>query len=119
MVAVVLFAILGISAPAQAGTATDVALGLASFAVFNQLVGTFARPFYAPPVHAAPVVVAPPPVVYHPTPVYVAPAPPPPRPTVVEYPHGRYELRRRGHHHGWVWIPALPAPPPPYAPPGY
>lgn len=44
---------------------------------------------YAPaPVYvAAPVYAAPPPVV-------VAAPPPPPQPTVVQYPHGQYELRR-------------------------
>ena len=30
--------------PVHAGTSTDIALGLASFAVFNQVVGAFARP---------------------------------------------------------------------------
>jgi len=58
--------------------ATNAALGLGAFAVFNQIlggVGIFGRPA---PVAAAPVVVAPPPVVYAPPapPVYVAPAPP-------------------------------------------
>lgn len=68
---------------AFASSATDAALGLGAFAVFNQIlggVGIFgaARPVVVAP---APVVVAPPP------PVYVAPAPPvyyaPPRPVYV------------------------------------
>ena len=118
---------------AHAGTSTDIALGLASFAVFNQVVGAFVAPR---PVPAPVVVVAPPPVVYSPPPVvvtpppvvYTPPLPPvvyaPPRPvvyapapvyaparvvtpyqTVVQYPTGRYVLRVRGHHSTWVWIP--------------
>ena len=66
-------------------TATNVALGLASFAVFNQLVGPLLhpRPVYARPVHVyQPVYVAPPPqqVIYtqQPQVVMVQPAPPPP-----------------------------------------
>jgi len=44
--------------------------------------------------------------------------PPPPTQNVVEYPHGRYELRGDGLStpYTWVWIPNPPAPPP--APPG-
>src|SRR2546427_5342754 len=41
----------------------------------------------------------------------VAPAPaPPPMPSVVEYPHGRYELRGDGvtAPYAWVWIPNPP-----------
>ena len=139
VVAALVLALLSIGSPAQAGTATDVALGLASFAVFNQFVGAIARPA---PVYAAPVVVAPapviyqpaPPVVYQPAPVVYQPAPvlyqpapvyapapvfvpaPPafgPYRTVGRYPHGRYELRWHGHHQVWVWVPtayALPMP---------
>lgn len=109
--------------PAHAGGAgTDVALGLASFAVFNQLFGPA---FYPRPVYAVPVVTAPP-VVYAPYPtVYTLPAPvvatappPAPMPTVVQYPHGRYELRGDGLTvpYQWVWIPNPPPPPPPPAP---
>lgn len=103
---------------AQAGARTDIALGLASFAVFNQIVAPFIHPpifrpavvyaspavVYAPPVYApAPVYAAP--VVYSPPPVvYARPAGPPP-PTVVRYPHGRYELQLRGRQYVWVWIP--------------
>ncbi len=102
------------------------ALGLASFAVFNQLFGGFAyaRPVYAAPVYAAPVYVAPAYPVYVERPVYysqVYVAPPPTYPTVVQYPHGRYELRGDGMRtpYQWVWIPNPPPPPPPPAvPPG-
>ena len=64
---------------AFAGGATNAALGLGAFAVFNQMlsgVGIFGG--LAPgPVVAAPVVVAPPPVVItRPAPVVYAPAPP-------------------------------------------
>ena len=72
---------------ARAGAATDAALGLGAFAVFNQILsgtGVFGGvPAVAAP---APVVVAPPPPVYAPparvyvappAPVYVAPPPPP------------------------------------------
>jgi len=111
----------GLMAPAaHAGSSTNVALGLASFAVFNQLFGPLLHPR---PVHAVttqsvvyttPVVYATPPPV-----VVVKPAPPPPPiPTVVQYPHGRYELRGDGTtiQYHWVWIPN-PPPPPPAAPP--
>lgn len=84
--------VLGGVQAAQAGSATDAALGLGAFAVFNQLVrgetvfhGLF-RP--APVVVQQPVVVAPPPpvvyyapqpaVVYAPAPVYYAPRHVPP-----------------------------------------
>ena len=62
--------------PAHAGTSTNVALGLASFAVFNQVVGTFARPHRV--IHREVVVTrhafvyAPPVVVYRPRPVVYA-----------------------------------------------
>jgi hypothetical protein len=124
LVAVVLGVALmvGVAVPAaHAGAATDAALGLASFAVFNQVVGAFAhpRPVYAAPVYTAPVVVHRP-VVYRPAPVVVAaPAPA----NVVYYPHGRYELRGDGVYtaYQWVWIPnatvAVAPPPPPAAPP--
>ena len=105
--------IVGLAAPAAhagGGAATNVALGLASFAVFNQLFGPA---FYPRPVYAAPVYLAAPPyqtVYAAPPTVYVQP---PPAPTVVYYPHGRYELRGDGvataYH--WVWIPNPPPPP--------
>jgi hypothetical protein len=61
------------------------------------------------------------PPVYSPAPmagtgsVTLAPAPP----SVVEYPHGRYELRGDGvtTAYQWVWIPDPPPAPPPAAPP--
>jgi len=74
---------------ARAGAATDAALGLGAFAVFNQILsgtglfgGTVAVAAPAPVVVAppAPVYVAPPPppvAYYPPAPVYVAPPPPP------------------------------------------
>ena len=119
--------LIGLATPAaEAGssTATNVALGLASFAVFNQLVGGFYYPRYA---YAAPVYYYPayPAYPYYPaySTVYVqapAPAPAPGQQytNVVQYPHGRYELRGDGIRtpYQWVWIPN-PPPPPPVAPP--
>jgi Domain of unknown function (DUF4124) len=74
------------------------------------------------------VVAASPSIVYAETPVYYPPvayAPPPayapagaigpaPMPTVVQHPHGRYELRGDGVSvpYRWVWIPNPPSPPP-------
>ncbi|MBI2154536.1 MAG: hypothetical protein HYV92_15305 [Candidatus Rokubacteria bacterium] len=119
--------LVGFAAPAaHAGgkTATNVALGLASFAVFNQLVGPLLhpRPAHATPVYVSqPVYVSPPPqqVIYTQPPqvVVVQPPPPPPAPTVVYYPHGRYELRANGIQYYWVWIPNPPPPPPAVPPP--
>ena len=105
--------LIGASGPAaHAGGSTDAALGLASFAVFNQLFGGFHRPAVVRREVVYQPVVAPPPTV-----VYAAPAPAPAYPTVVQYPHGRYELRFTGQQYVWVWIPAVPAvPPPPPAP---
>ncbi|MBI2216481.1 MAG: hypothetical protein HYU51_04210 [Candidatus Rokubacteria bacterium] len=67
-----------------------------------------------PPVFVGPPVAA---VAVPPAPVVVAP-PPPPMPRVVEYAHGRYELRGDGvtTPYVWVWIPNPPPPPPPPAP---
>ncbi len=107
---------LGVAAPAAyAGTATNVALGLASFAVFNQVAGGLfhPRPAYAYP---RPVIVER--TVY--TPVYMQPVVVQPTvyPTVVQYPNGRYELRGDGVYtaYRWVWIPNAPPPPPPGPP---
>ena len=125
LMALVVAAVLMIGAAAPAGwtgrsTGTNVALGLASFAVFNQLVGPLLHPR---PVYAAypvrEVIVERP--VYRPVyrEVYVQPAPAPPAyPTVVQSPQGRYELRGDGvrYAYQWVWIPNAP-PPPPFAPP--
>lgn len=111
----------GLAAPAAyagGNTAQNVALGLASFAVFNQLVGPLLHPR---PAHATPVYVSQPPqqVIYATPPqqVVVVQPPPPPAPTVVYYPHGRYELRANGTQYYWVWIPNPPPPPPAVAPP--
>jgi hypothetical protein len=128
---VVVVLVLTLAAPAaHAGAATNVALGLASFAVFNQLVGglLYARPTYAYPAYSsAPVYYVGRPV-YYAAPIYTYPAqaqavvvqPAPAPPTVVQYPHGRYELRGDGVQtaYQWVWIPNPPPPPPaPSAPP--
>lgn len=102
-------------------TATNVALGLASFAVFSQLV---APVLYPRPVYATPVYIVDPPsrLIYAAPPqlVVVQPLAPLSLPTVIQYPHGRYELRGDGvttaYH--WVWIPNPPPPPPSYAQPG-
>ena len=120
--ALVVALLVGVAVPAAyAGTATNVALGLASFAVFNQVVGGFLapRPVFA---HPAPVVIE------RPVPVYrqvIVTTPPPVlaySPTcsnVVYYPHGRYELRGDGVYtaYQWVWISRVaavpPVPPPP------
>ena len=118
-VALVVALMVGVAVPAaDASTATNVAPGLASFAVFNQVVGGFLapRPVYA---HSAPVVIE------RPVPVYrqvIVTTPPPRAPiyrNVVYYPHGRYELRGHGVYtaYQWVWIPSVaagpPVPPPP------
>lgn len=106
--AVLVALLVGLAPPARAGSSTDIALGLASFAVFNQIVGPFLRPD---------TIVRRREVIYHqhPTVVYATPpvAPPAPQPTVVQYPHGRYELRLEGQQYVWVWIPTIPPPPPP------
>lgn len=99
-VAIVVLAITTLLLPAvaSAGAATDAALGLGAFAVFNQIIGgtgIFARSapvvVASPPpvvVAPAPVVVAPPPVVYA-QPVAVYPAPVYYQPYVQHYrPHG-------------------------------
>jgi hypothetical protein len=86
-------AVLLLPGVARAGSATDAALGLGAFAVFNQILsgtgifgGTAAAVAAPAPVVVAPpapvYVAPPPPVVYRPAPVYVAPPPPP----VVYYP---------------------------------
>ena len=121
--AVLLGTVLGTGTPAHAGKSTDIALGLASFAVFNQVVRPFMHPH--PVVYHRPVVyetvVTQPVVIYQtPAPVYVVQTPPQvyvtaapvtTSPTVVQYPHGRYELRWQGSQYVWVWIPTVPPPP--------
>jgi hypothetical protein len=113
--------------PAHAGKSADIALGLASFAVFNQIVAPLIRPPHvvaAPHRHEVvyrtvvtrPVVYRPAPVVYtSPAPVVYAPPPAPAPPTTVVYPHGRYELQPQGYQYVWVWIPTVAPPPPPPA----
>lgn len=108
---------------AHAGRSTDIALGLASFAVFNQVVAPLIRPrhaeaayhrrevVYTTVVTQPPVVYQTVPVVYAPPAVVAAPA------STVVYPHGRYELHLHGHQYVWVWIPTAPPPPPPAAAP--
>jgi hypothetical protein len=87
---------------AFAGSATDAALGLGAFAVFNQMlggVGIFGHAYASPPA----VVVAPPPppvaVYQYPYPAYSYPAPP------VVYGYGRRYYSapawRHDRHHGW------------------
>ena len=77
----------------------------------------YAAPYYAPPVYYAPPAYYDPPTTYYSPPpsgtVSIAPAQ-----NVVQYPHGRYELRGDGVTvpYRWVWIPN-PPPPPPAAPP--
>jgi hypothetical protein len=96
LIGLVLAVVLLSPAMAFAGNgATNAALGLGAFAVFNQMlggVGIFGAPAVA--VAPAPAYVAPAPVYAAPAPVYVAPAPvvvaPPPvfvpRPVVVAPP---------------------------------
>lgn len=117
--ALVTLLLVGAMAPAaSAGGATNAALGLASFAVFTQLFGGLFHPVYAAPVAYPPYPVVYPPVTYAPYPV--GSPPPPPTPTVIQYPHGRYELRGDGVAlpYYWVWIPTPPPPPAPPPPPG-
>lgn len=104
--------------PAHAGKSTDIALGLASFAVFNQVVAPLLRPRYADAAYhrhevVYTTVVQPAVVQYYPAAVVTAP---PAVPTVIQYPHGRYELQLHGSQYVWVWIPNVPPPPPPPAP---
>jgi len=96
MIGLVLAVVLLSPALAFANGATNAALGLGAFAVFNQILGGVGIFGGAPAVVAAPapVFVAPAPVYAAPVPVYVAPAPvvvaPPPvfvpRPVVVARP---------------------------------
>jgi hypothetical protein len=84
VLALLIVGVLGAAPPASAGTATNVALGLAAFAVFNQIVAPLARPYPAyayypravvyPVVQPVPVVYYQPPVVYQTPPGYQGPA---------------------------------------------
>jgi hypothetical protein len=123
-------------AAAFAGAATDAALGLGAFAVFNQIIsgtGIFgalhSRPAIAAPapvvVAPAPVVVpppvayAPPPVVYAPPPVVYAPPPVVYAPPAVVYAPPRVVHR----HPRVVYAPVVRRPPvvvaPGHCPPGW
>jgi hypothetical protein len=108
--AVMLAVVLMLPVAAWAGSSTDAALALGSFAVFNQIIGgtgIFAGLAPAPPYpvyHAPPpVYVAPPPAVYVvPRPVVVAPRPVyvAPRPVVVYHsPRPVYSNHYRHHDH--------------------
>jgi hypothetical protein len=122
LIAVALVAVLmvGVAAPmAYAGTATNVALGLASFAVFNQIVGGLLSPPRVVYTQPAPVVIERPVPVYRPV-VVATPPPPPVHSNVVYYPNGRYVLRGDGVYTAYQWVrvpsvqvlrPALPPPP--------
>ena len=120
-----------------------VALGLASFAVFTQLVAAITAPpvvyaapaYYAPAYYGWPYPAAP--AAYYPAPYYparayaaypasyAAAAPAANQgwtgPRVVQYTHGRYELRGDGVTvpWAWVWIPSVaPVPANPDGPEG-
>src|SRR5215467_6563945 len=89
MIGLVLAVVLLSPALAFANGATNAALGLGAFAVFNQILGGVGIFGGAPAVVAAPapVFVAPAPVYAAPVPVYVAPPPVfVPRPVVVGRP---------------------------------
>ena len=94
----VTLAVLLLPGVALAGSATDAALGLGAFAVFNQILsgtglfGAVAAPAPTVVAPAAPVYVAPPPVYVVPPPVAIYPAPP-----VYYGPRFVYVPR----HHGW------------------
>jgi hypothetical protein len=105
----VLAALLLMPGVALADSATDAALGLGAFAVFNQIIsgtgifgGLGVRPVVVAP---QPVVVAPPPPIYAPRPVVIAPAPVYVRPAPVyvypKHPRGYERVYRhpeqRGH----------------------
>jgi hypothetical protein len=141
-------------APAAQACVECVALGLASFAVFNQLVWALSAPrvvyappayyfpppayyyyspySYVPPVYSTlPPVSSSPPVSYAvpgsapasraaPGAVVLSPSGTPAQPvpvaslrrSVVQYPHGRYELWGDGvrEPYVWIWIPSAPSP---------
>ena len=93
-------------------------VGAAPAVVYASPPAYYGAPYYAPPVYYAPPASYEPPTTYYPPPsgtVSIAPAP---TQNVVQYPHGRYELRGDGVTvpYRWVWIPN-PPPPPPAAPP--
>jgi hypothetical protein len=87
-------------------------------AVTVQRPVVIARPAYAyaPPAYASPTNAGspPPPYASHAAGVYAAAPPPPVQPSVVQYAHGRYELRGDGVNtaYQWVWFPNAPPPAP-------
>jgi hypothetical protein len=115
-----------IAAPPAEACIECVALGLASFAVFTQLVAAITAPpvvyavpaYYAPAYSGWPYPAAPPvyyPAAYYPVRAYAAypasyavAAPAATQgwtgPRVVQYAHGRYELRGDGVTVPWAWV---------------
>ena len=104
---VVIIGALAAAPPAAAGTA-EVALGLAAFAVAMHLVWPWGFPVFVERTTTVYVYASPPAIT-------TSPAVAPPSGTVVQYAHGRYELRGDGVAvpYTWVWVPNLPPPPPP------
>jgi outer membrane protein OmpA-like peptidoglycan-associated protein len=107
------------SPPAHAGGhgAARGAIDLATFAIFAPFILVGEVLGLSAPYRAPAVVVAPAPA-YSPPPDYVRQADAAPasaQPTVIEYPHGRYELQGDGvaDAYQWVWIPNPTDPPPP------
>lgn len=88
----------------------------------------YAAPYSYPPYYYPPPAYYAPPQTYYapPAPMYYASVPatvaPAPADSVIQYSHGRYELRGDGMStpYRWVWVPNPPPPPPaaPPAPPG-
>jgi hypothetical protein len=93
-------------------------VGLAAFALFAPLIIVGEVLAHAPVYSPAPAYNAPPPAYSRQT--YLASAPAQSR--VIQYPHGRYELRGDGvsSAYQWVWVPGAaaipPVPPPPPSP---
>jgi outer membrane protein OmpA-like peptidoglycan-associated protein len=113
------------AAHAEGHGAARVAIGLATFALFAPFIilgEALAQPLgevlaLSAPYRAPAVVVAPAPADAAP-PAYVRQAdaaPNPAQPTVIQYPHGRYELLGDGiaTAYQWVWIPNPTIPPSP------
>ena len=144
-IGVLLVSLVGLSpVSAQAGGATNAALGLGAFAVFNQIIGgvgifgprwAYPAPGYYPTPYDYPYYYYPYyyPRYYDPAPVYAAPAvtyysapvatyapSPAPAQSEVVYPHGKYVLTGDGVRvaYQWVWVPNPPAGPPPPSPAG-
>jgi hypothetical protein len=112
---------LAVAAPPAEACIECVALGLASFAVFTQLVAAITAPpvVYAAPAYYAPAYYsypAPAPAAYsqayypgrgyaaYPTPYAAGASAGWTGPRVVEYAHGRYELRGDGVTVPWAWV---------------